>query len=1500
MLFEYTQKAYGVTGKGVSSNSVTEQLSSEPLAEGLIPRAEIENGKVLAKAIPRTFFQGLNSETTPSKAEFVPQIVKLLKEVMTVIRGESSTIPLTDSEVNGRLLTVVRGMTTLETVEDIQTLYTTLLTGLNPEQTETIKQLFIDTIVMTGTPQAVQFFVKMVREGKVSQGEISSFFMFLPRYIMTPTQKIIKILFKLVTEVEMIAKVPTTYSLAITSLSQLVQSACVAESRITAFPAHVFGEFCTPESEIIHEVVIPYLARALHKVPQTPLEEEVRNIHIIALGLIRHKNVVPELTPLIDTRLPVSTSTVEGSRNSAARVLAVYSLMSVGIQNPQLVIPVLTNVFTNPAEATEMRIAAFSSLLKLNPPKYVFDTIAAQTRMEPQMDMELLKIINIGLYTLGHQIPAEVIPTLPMGVIELVEKAMLAYRMVKKTYGIVPTTAAFFKTEFLKDLGTGYTAQLAWISAHEQIMPRAVYVGLSLFLQKYYINVFQGGFMLHGSDSVLDQLSTVVSKVAGHKSEEEVKSEIKRSLHTEFSKILEKLNIEAIKAEAFQANGLFQLAETGILFRSITMKTSELIKERIVEIIQNPTSLLTGSTELKINFQKTIDLSPMQVLFPSDMGFPVHVEVNAPVTVSIIGKAAIKPVALLPSISLTAQTILATQYSGVVSTVCPFTSEYLATGINQHSVINIPGAMEVKLDIPSQKLAVYVKPVTQTPTVLGHFHIMPYTTIGHINKLELLTKTPAMKPIKSVAPRKHLSATFGEMLGLGLKTEVVTESGIVDLRSIAEYIAIYKSPLNLILFGWTSPALSEHIAPSVRFHKMTTLFEPSMSSTKELGVEIKVGVATKIMGESIIKYHTLVKKSLASLSKSEITEIMTNPTIGKLVSALSPLRTASQPITTQVHQRRQQILKEVVGKLESASLESSVVTGVTLTTNLILKSTRPRTFTYVLTAAIGSKPVPESMKIHQEWNVVLESQVPQIPVKTISVHGHVTVPILPLWNIEKLHKTLVAFDLHNEITLVMSNGQKSQIITTGAAKTTQAQKTFSMESPEALRLKEIISPISPVSPKTIVELEEIVRLQATALDKIVIESEYVNVPKVFKQVEMKFIEILKVYLWPYYTPSYSTVENIKFESGSYKATTEVIFKQGVPTFDLKIVLPTEKVFFSNVRIAYPFNLFFPISAAKIPISKVVSGSVLSAKSCMIHGKHLIKFNGNTMDIPATVVAPVVVAADCSTFHRFAIKAQHVQQGVWNTEIILKKNLIKVVPAPTLPTVLVNGKPIVIPVGKVVIVKDIVDHTVIAEVLMTPDHVVVVKAPRFLLEEVKTNGQIIEVVPSVQLKNKLCGVCGNFQKPIMAETVTGHCVYSKPELEIASWMIPTGSSSSVLTPSILSELKKETEMCPKMTVGPTKVAKAYKVNSGLCTILRHLIQKRPGQVCLSKVPVTQCGPSCKPQKSQLTVKAVPFTCLKEGPVVEKLVAKAITGQELPELAAKATTFTAQVRMPSHCA
>ena len=138
-------------------------------------------------------------------------------------------------------------------------------------------------------------------------------------HIIISSIQVLKRLFKLITEVESIKSVPTTYSLVMTGLTQLVHSACIAEDRKTSYPVNVFGEFCTPESKIVQEVLIPHLARALHQTPTTVLEENIRNIHIMSLGLLGHKNVITELTPMIESRGQVDLSTVEGARNSVSR-----------------------------------------------------------------------------------------------------------------------------------------------------------------------------------------------------------------------------------------------------------------------------------------------------------------------------------------------------------------------------------------------------------------------------------------------------------------------------------------------------------------------------------------------------------------------------------------------------------------------------------------------------------------------------------------------------------------------------------------------------------------------------------------------------------------------------------------------------------------------------------------------------------------------------------------------------------------------------------------------------------------------------------------------------------------------------------------------------------------------------------------------------------------------------------------------------------------------------
>merc|ERR1719342_1321302 len=227
-------------------------------------------------------------------------------------------------------------------------------------------------------------------------------------------------------------------------------------------------------------------------------------------------------------------------------------------------------------------------------------------------------------------------------------------------------------------------------------------------------------------------------------------------------------------------------------------------------------------------------------------------------------------------------------------------------------------------------------------------------------------------------------------------------------------------------------------------------------------------------------------------------------------------------------------------------------------------------------------------------------------------------------------------------------------------------------------------------------------------------------------------------------------------------------------------------------------------------------------TCAITGHHIIKFNGQSVDIPNAMTRNgYMLAFDASNFHRFGVYAMPIGGGSkWETIVHLKKNTVVINPVSS--KVLVNDRPVTgITTGKPTIVKDISGQP-IATLEKTTDGVVILKAPRFNLEEVRTNGKKIEVIPSVELKNKLSGMCGNLMKPIVSQTVTSQCVLSKPELEVASWMIPSASSSvSSSVPShLMSELKKETEMCSKVMVQPTKVAKAYKAATGRCTILRH--------------------------------------------------------------------------------
>merc|ERR1711983_612827 len=111
--------------------------------------------------------------------------------------------------------------------------------------------------------------------------------------------------------------------------------------------------------------------------------------------------------------------------------------------------------------------------------------------------------------------------------------------------------------------------------------------------------------------------------------------------------------------------------------------------------------------------------------------------------------------------------------------------------------------------------------------------------------------------------------------------------------------------------------------------------------------------------------------------------------------------------------------------------------------------------------------------------------------------------------------------------------------------------------------------------------------------------------------------------------------------------------------------------------------------------------------------------------------------------------------------------------------------------------------------------------------------------------------------------------------------PTGSTTC---PNLANKqkLEKETSECIKRKQIPTKVSKSLKTQQGECTILKHSVIRRPGQICISQKPVTQCAIGCQPAHPEALNKKIPFTCPKEDRVAEHYAKKADRGHKMVEL------------------
>ena len=223
-------------------------------------------GEFLAKISPRGGMNGGVENSSMSVDQTIVQIKKLLKEVVeAILESEKSgySEEANKSNINLKLMSVVRGFWRVQYSRQLtQVLEEMERAAPSQQYKQTLRNYFVDTLGMAGTPASVGAITQLIEIGRLSQFQIANFFLWMPHNIVFPQVRLLEQIHRIVRSSK-VQSHTLTRNLAITSFTQLLQQACIAEDRMMSYPTFVVGEFCDANSQIIQNEWLPYLHGSL-------------------------------------------------------------------------------------------------------------------------------------------------------------------------------------------------------------------------------------------------------------------------------------------------------------------------------------------------------------------------------------------------------------------------------------------------------------------------------------------------------------------------------------------------------------------------------------------------------------------------------------------------------------------------------------------------------------------------------------------------------------------------------------------------------------------------------------------------------------------------------------------------------------------------------------------------------------------------------------------------------------------------------------------------------------------------------------------------------------------------------------------------------------------------------------------------------------------------------------------------------------------------------------
>ena len=203
-----------------------------------------------------------------------------------------------------------------------------------------------------------------------------------------------------------------------------------------------------------------------------------------------------------------------------------------------------------------------------------------------------------------------------------------------------------------------------------------------------------------------------------------------------------------------------------------------------------------------------------------------------------------------------------------------------------------------------------------------------------------------------------------------------------------------------------------------------------------------------------------------------------------------------------------------------------------------------------------------------------------------------------------------------------------------------------------------------------------------------------------------------------------------------------------------------------------------------------------------------------------------------------------------------------------------------------------------------DDVIVVETP---YSRVVYDGKTIEIENTRLTHSELKGLCGNNNQDKRDETVTAQgCSIKSSQAAALSFRVQSRSCSALSQQQQQVQQQQQQQQCKTIKANQQQQKKTVKLaqiaqkESEECSQMKHALVKQGKTICISQVPVVECGNGCEARSN--IEKVVPFTCLPANrPRVAKLYEEKVRrGEILPELRNMDNAFRSEMKVPSSCA